>query len=592
MDSIEWPHNQEASSAKLLDTLSVPAAREDMARLIFVVRRRPDSTWAAMFGRIDVAPDAKLPEVGSSLDFGELRVLRERVSAEELLTRVREAVRGGHLLCDGVAIPNHALDQPVRASKRYSDEPDYASGWPCLDLQTREFPDRPPYVAGPLYGPPEAPFFGGFDDLIGAVSEFQPYHGHRDARRNLLTIVLWDTRARFASVEVQGAELQLKVEADEFGAYQILGQVKSSKEARTVSELAATTLLIPLLPDPAEVRIDLVRNREAVDRRYELSPGLPTERPPGETMAQSAERRSVFYSWQSDVRAAACRTLIERALEEAVKRIARDSTIAVEPAIDRDTQDVPGAPDIGATILAKIDAAAAFVADVTLVGKTDSGKATPNPNVLIELGYALKTLGWSRIILVQNTAFGGPELLPFDLRQKRTLTFASAANATERAADRRVLADNLRAALVAILRERPPIRPDVELRLDHEVKHRAANVHLYELSASLKNTGAKRLDDWYIEVEFPTPLLDDTVYGSKVESRSNGERSVFRAGSDSWKKPLLVGDSRAIKLNYRVTEAIYERREELFGQLVVARAFVDGLLVDTVERPMADLQEF
>lgn len=148
----------------------------------------------------------------------------------------------------------------------------------------------------------------------------------------------------------------------------------------------------------------------------------------------------VFYSWQSDIRpGAACRSFIQQALERAAAKIAQDESIGVEPVIDRDTQDIPGCPDIGATIFAKIDAAAAFVADVAIVGQTIAAKPTPNPNVLIELGYALKSLGWERVVLVQNTAFGGPEVLPFDLRQKRVLMYSSAADAPERSTERRAL---------------------------------------------------------------------------------------------------------------------------------------------------------
>jgi hypothetical protein len=42
------------------------------------------------------------------------------------------------------------------------------------------------------------------------------------------------------------------------------------------------------------------------------------------------------------------------------------------------------------------------VADVTIVGR-GNGRPTPNPNVLIELGYALKSLGARRLILVQRS---------------------------------------------------------------------------------------------------------------------------------------------------------------------------------------------
>jgi len=147
---------------------------------------------------------------------------------------------------------------------------------------------------------------------------------------------------------------------------------------------------------------------------------------------------TIFYSWQSDTKAAANRTLIQNALEGAVKELRADGSISVEPVIERDTKDVPGAPDIGTTIFEKIDASAAMIADVTIVGRGDGGP-TPNPNVLVELGYAFKALGWKRIVLVQNVAFGGPEDLPFDLRQKRVLTYNSPEDAPTRAPERRHL---------------------------------------------------------------------------------------------------------------------------------------------------------
>lgn len=127
---------------------------------------------------------------------------------------------------------------------------------------------------------------------------------------------------------------------------------------------------------------------------------------------------TVFYSWQSDLPTATNRGFIEDALDRAVKRIHIDQTIEVEPVIDRDTAGVPGAPDIASVILAKIDRAQVFVADVSIIHQ-GTGRLGPNPNVLIELGYALKSLGWSRVIVVMNAAFGAVEALPFDIRTKR-----------------------------------------------------------------------------------------------------------------------------------------------------------------------------
>lgn len=61
--------------------------------------------------------------------------------------------------------------------------------------------------------------------------------------------------------------------------------------------------------------------------------------------------------------------------------------------IDRDTQGLAGAPDIGDSIYDKIDSADIFIADVTIINQDYAGRKTPNPNVLIELGYAIKALG-------------------------------------------------------------------------------------------------------------------------------------------------------------------------------------------------------
>lgn len=88
--------------------------------------------------------------------------------------------------------------------------------------------------------------------------------------------------------------------------------------------------------------------------------------------------------------------------------------------IDHDTLGVGGSPRIADTILRKIEQAAVFVADVTPVGKTPGGKHLPNPNVMIELGYALRVMELERIVPVMNCAEGAAlKNLPFDLRHWR-----------------------------------------------------------------------------------------------------------------------------------------------------------------------------
>src|ERR1700683_163260 len=123
---------------------------------------------------------------------------------------------------------------------------------------------------------------------------------------------------------------------------------------------------------------------------------------------------TVFFSWQADTPSSSGRNFIEKAATAAIKQLAQD--LEVDEAIrdglevDRDTRGVAGTPPIVDTIFFKIDAAAAFLADLTFVGKRLDGiRPTPNPNVLLEYGWALKSRGYPRIICVMNTHYGVPD---------------------------------------------------------------------------------------------------------------------------------------------------------------------------------------
>lgn len=141
---------------------------------------------------------------------------------------------------------------------------------------------------------------------------------------------------------------------------------------------------------------------------------------------------TIFYSWQSDTDARTNRSFIEKALGLAIDRLASDATVIpalrdAELNLDKDTQGVAGSPPIAATILKKIEECSVFVADLTFVGETSRDLASrkmrlfPNPNVLIEYGYALRCHGHERLIGIVNTAFGEShsDNLPFDLRHLR-----------------------------------------------------------------------------------------------------------------------------------------------------------------------------
>lgn len=162
-------------------------------------------------------------------------------------------------------------------------------------------------------------------------------------------------------------------------------------------------------------------------------------------------KHSIFYAWQSDLDPALTRNFIDEALERAVKDLNRSESVRVEAVMDRDTAGIAGTPGISETIFQKIDECDVFVGDVSIVNEAknvrnvsfirqlagavagvvleqvgtdhDIKRPAPNPNVLLELGYAAATIGWNRVILVQNTAYGDISTLPFDLRGRRVVPF-------------------------------------------------------------------------------------------------------------------------------------------------------------------------
>jgi hypothetical protein len=131
----------------------------------------------------------------------------------------------------------------------------------------------------------------------------------------------------------------------------------------------------------------------------------------------------IFYSWQSDLPNSTNRGFIEDCLNRAIKEVRADEELKLDPCLERDTRGVPGSPDIAATIFDKIKRADIFVGDVSFINEEGSRRKTPNPNVLVELGYAAGCLGWDRIICVFNEATGSISDLPFDIRPRRVRAY-------------------------------------------------------------------------------------------------------------------------------------------------------------------------
>lgn len=167
----------------------------------------------------------------------------------------------------------------------------------------------------------------------------------------------------------------------------------------------------------------------------------------------------VFYSWQSDLPKVTNQQAIRTALRIAISNaegelFERDLSIRIDEA----TKRTSGSPNIPATILQKIALSDIFVCDVTPIYKASDGhpKSSANPNVIFELGYAVAQLGWDRIILLFNDAFGDfPQDLPFDFDRHRASRYTLAEASSPKKGGHPPLVDLLTHAIVAVVKEDP-----------------------------------------------------------------------------------------------------------------------------------------
>ena len=138
------------------------------------------------------------------------------------------------------------------------------------------------------------------------------------------------------------------------------------------------------------------------------------------------DKYDIFFSWQSDIKIN--RNLIEKALR---KGYCKCKDIGVFSIIS-DARDKTGAPDIAQELFDKIALSNIFVADLTIVNKSiisrmlnirTTKRYTPNPNVMLETGYAYHVLGDEKVLLLYNSDYCKAEELPFDINHKRVIEF-------------------------------------------------------------------------------------------------------------------------------------------------------------------------
>ncbi|MDK2899421.1 MAG: hypothetical protein PWQ10_608 [Patescibacteria group bacterium] len=119
----------------------------------------------------------------------------------------------------------------------------------------------------------------------------------------------------------------------------------------------------------------------------------------------------IFFSWQSDI--TQNRAILQKAIHIALQDYDGHE-------LETATRDMIGSVDIAKTILDKIDNADMLIADVSIINSnTNNERKMPNPNVMYELGYGVKSLGETNIVLVANKDITDDKDLPFDIRNRR-----------------------------------------------------------------------------------------------------------------------------------------------------------------------------
>lgn len=247
---------------------------------------------------------------------------------------------------------------------------------------------------------------------------------------------------------------------------------------------------------------------------------------------ESPPKIKLFYSWQSEVFPRANKNLIRSAIEAAGKKIEEKCRLEIDEA----TRNKAGSPNIPLSIFEKIDNADVFICDLSRVAgkapaKKRKSRAYFNANVSIELGYAIRSLGWDRIILVCNRALGDPEDAPFDVRSHRFSTYSckenrlrSKAGQKEKTAARLQLADAIASSVSQVAKDNP-LKPSQLLKLTPAQLRRGHD--LKQLVRLFEKFSYSIYDKFFFCLGYPYITCEGLEMHSEFKSRYESAETVF-----------------------------------------------------------------
>jgi len=187
--------------------------------------------------------------------------------------------------------------------------------------------------------------------------------------------------------------------------------------------------------------------------------------------AKTPKEVTVFFSWQSDSPKETNSSAIRESLK-AVSKSFQKKFPDTKLKLDEATRNTSGSPNIADKIIEKIESANIFIADITTVSPPTANRPSANPNVLIELGFAISQVGWDRIILLFNDCIGKfPGDLPFDIIQNRVSTYTIDPSIEDNKKGKDGLQALLAIAIKSIIEKNPKTPAELKGVSPEKVKH-------------------------------------------------------------------------------------------------------------------------
>jgi hypothetical protein len=111
----------------------------------------------------------------------------------------------------------------------------------------------------------------------------------------------------------------------------------------------------------------------------------------------------------------------------------------------------------------------------------------------------------------------------------------------------------------------------------YRVETQTQELHKYVLDIKLENVSAKRINDWHVDVELPTLLLNKPAsHVGYVRERSDQGVTLIRFTHESYMGALFPGDSQTMKISYHMNQKLFDYRSQFFEQIISARSYAES----------------